>query len=59
VAGPATITFLFIYSVLVFPLEKKKLPFRNPQLPGYIRFRQDHEAGEDSESGKSAGTGDV
>jgi hypothetical protein len=58
VAGPATITFLFIYSILVFPLEKKKRSFRNPQLPEYIRFRKDHEAGEDS-AGKSTGTGDV
>jgi hypothetical protein len=69
IAGPATIIFLFIYSVLVFPLEKgagdarkwgrfpgkKRTPI-DRQKPAYTRFPSEPVTGEGEEPGNSAGT---
>lgn len=72
VAGPATIIFLFIYSVLVFPLEKdtkavsRFLRLRgkagtpiNQQLPGYTRLSAEFGAEEGNEPENPVGKDEV
>jgi hypothetical protein len=68
IAGPGTIIFLFIYSVLVFPLDKDpraagrwgRLPGRrgsskDQQIPAYTRFPVESGAGEGDETKNSIG----
>lgn len=72
IAGPATIIFVFIYSILVFPLEKNPKavgrwgrrsarvnPDSDPKFPAYIRFPVEPGDGEGNEPEQPTKTGPV